>query len=853
MRAHPFSFVVAVLFSSMVVMPAHAAQVSPSLTAADKKYLDDLMKEFLFDPNGAERVAVKTVVRTIWKSSEEMTTEGWFVAGNDGKSGQVFSTDGALIPAPADKEMKKLDFLAVCKARYTEATKKKDAKEERAEVSRQYRQIRVGEVAADDLTLAAWLYRLGDEGLAARALAVARRSKDDPRKRLREALAWSAFARMVHAYMVRADEEALAHGERLQRLYSAEAKQYSQTHQIIAELKRRQKKGTFGKAPPDNWPVGFDNWDARKKTAYLIDALEEIDVRQLGQPNGVDLASDRRVAELVRLGDGAVPVLIDTLENDERLTRSVHCWRDFHQSRTVLGVREAALTALMCITRVHVFEPVSTGDNFTTHGDNPAREAAKRLRAYWKQNGNIPFDERTMKVLMNPNETSSARREAAVNLATLNANRRIQTTLDVFPISPGREPNPAIARFNKPTVAEAILASMDADLRAHDAKPQGPDLDADDRERNATEETYLWALGQLNDKRVAPELAKRTAEAEARRRRGPTERNLDDPNAFRSFVEYFRAGKIVLRANDDREFGRMLRALIEARTPEANRALDALANPSHPQHALFAQKILKEDTRSFGRGPWFARPVCLAILRQALDDTSPTGARYSVENNTLWRRELGGGVSETARPDLGRRVPVFLANPDERQDVAQERVCDLAAEKLGDLVAGLPLYHPILKDAEKHLNAFKAAFDRFAGNYRSVTSRELDSLSSREGQSLSTWSPAFIPDISPLGRPATAGDVKAGKAIFHLGGKGTQANQSLPAMAVFKDDEKKEHPRHVLIVQAEVSPDGQVTYGIIMKEAIRAVAARELAAIKAFAELDKQEQDARDKPAGKRD
>jgi hypothetical protein len=40
------------------------------------------------------------------------------------------------------------------------------------------------------------------------------------------------------------------------------------------------------------------------------------------------LASHCRVEELIRLGDAAVPALLEALENDERLTRSVHFWRD---------------------------------------------------------------------------------------------------------------------------------------------------------------------------------------------------------------------------------------------------------------------------------------------------------------------------------------------------------------------------------------------------------------------------------------------------------------------------------------------------------------------------------------------
>ena len=265
MSPHTLSFVAAVLFSSMVVVQAHAVEETPSLTAEDKQYLDGLMREFLFDPEGAERVAVKTVARTVRATVEEITAEGWLVAGKDGKPGRVFSIDGALIPLPPNEEMRKVDFQTACGARYSDSAKKKNEKEDRDEFSQQRQRTKIGEVTADDLAFAAWLYRLGDEALSARALAAARAGKVDPRIRLREELAWSAFARMVQAYMVRADEEALAHGERLQRLYAAEAKEYPQAPWIIEELKRRQKKGTFGKARRRSGPTVSTSGTPRKR------------------------------------------------------------------------------------------------------------------------------------------------------------------------------------------------------------------------------------------------------------------------------------------------------------------------------------------------------------------------------------------------------------------------------------------------------------------------------------------------------------------------------------------------------------------------------------------------------------
>jgi hypothetical protein len=67
---------------------------------------------FLFDRKGAERVSVKTVVRTAWRTSGSAPAVGWLVAGKDGKPGRVYFTDGASIPAPPAGEMEKIDFDA---------------------------------------------------------------------------------------------------------------------------------------------------------------------------------------------------------------------------------------------------------------------------------------------------------------------------------------------------------------------------------------------------------------------------------------------------------------------------------------------------------------------------------------------------------------------------------------------------------------------------------------------------------------------------------------------------------------------------------------------------------------------
>lgn len=73
--------------------------------------------------------------------------------------------------------MKKVDFLAACKTRYaTAAEKMADSDDPNTdEVFRKMRQTAVGASDTDDLVLAAWLYRLGDDPLATKALAAARK------------------------------------------------------------------------------------------------------------------------------------------------------------------------------------------------------------------------------------------------------------------------------------------------------------------------------------------------------------------------------------------------------------------------------------------------------------------------------------------------------------------------------------------------------------------------------------------------------------------------------------------------------------------------------------------------------
>ena len=467
------------------VEAAEPAAKATALSAADQKFLDGLLaKQLLFDPKGAQYVRVKTTCRTVWATAGEIQREGWLVPGQDGKTARICFTDGESIAAPSQNRIEKLDFVAECRKRYAE-TKKPTTEDEDFGVSL-LRMVRtaLGQFDESDLALAAWLYRLDQPELAAKALERARREPagtvpdapphetDEARmvRLVKEDLAWKAFAAMVHAYMVRADDETTAHGEHLLRLYPDIVKtKYAQAEAIVDALKQRKVKGTFGKAPPETWPEGFDSWDQNKKIAWLIDSLEEVDARQQGQPGGVPLETDRRVAALIEIGDPAVPALIDAVEKDGRLTRSVHFSRDFGRSYTVLTVRDAAFTAVVSILKVNVSKRDFARDYFTWGDADWAAKTVQRLRDYWKTYGSLPFDERMMKTLTDPKLDYEWLREAAHNLGSLGEKQTLTTVVGGWLVVSAKQPNPAVAKFAKPTVAEAILAAMDRDLADYDA------------------------------------------------------------------------------------------------------------------------------------------------------------------------------------------------------------------------------------------------------------------------------------------------------------------------------------------------------------------------------------------------
>ncbi len=317
----------------------------------------------------------------------------------------------------------------------------------------------------------ALLLRLGDLELVQKTpTPLVLESATDPYLLLATDWVWFAFERATCAHARGDDRLALADARLLTRvlpLVDAEATRRGIAHEpdpldnhyparplpyisfleqlpvLLADCERRVA-GPRDAAPPKN------------DVAALVDDLENVDARQWGQPGGVSLAQDLRMQALVKRGDDVVEPLLDAMENDSRLTRSVSFGRDFWRSRHLVSVKEAAYAALVDLLRV----------DFRSNDDGTSLVA--RIREYWRRTAALEPAERFYLTLKEDTAGPEQWLQAAANI--------VQPT-DVeshggWTTDPDREPGQKVELRGEslrdgrtPSVSELLLRRSD-DLAA---------------------------------------------------------------------------------------------------------------------------------------------------------------------------------------------------------------------------------------------------------------------------------------------------------------------------------------------------------------------------------------------------
>jgi hypothetical protein len=683
---------------------------------------------------------------------------------------------------------------------------------------------------------AAWLHRLGYDGLAALALKKTRvrNSFDEIRKAVRIVLARQADTDLVGSFCTGEDLLALQHAERLYRLYPDLAEELApNAPEIVADLKRREKQGTLGKKPTTNRPVGYASWPASRQAEYLIAVLEDDDLSSLNtwqitrrsrltvQRFGTDYATTTdAVPGLLELGEAAVPELIRAFEHDTRLTRCTERdARSFQRTKRITPVHVAARSILLRILRTDCLDPQS----LDPPGDNSHSAQVAQYQRYWATYGRLPFDERMMKILTDPSCSIQARREAGHNLAVENS-RLITATrypgrswnrTESEPVEPFQRTTPLLKKYGSPTIAEAIVAAMDSEVRKH--------AEANDDYPRA-EQGYVDPLIELGDVRIVRELAKRATLAgtiEQRLRFASACEQLGAAGPMIKIARELTDGTITLSKStepsnrSDEEAAKRLSALVEVLTqislPEVDDALHALTDPGHLFHSQALQCVVNARPKpSYPIHTWQQHPFSLALLRHALKDERLTGTNYYLRGDEI--ESLAGGMP--VRCPASR----YPGSAGKWCEHAAERTCDQIADVISMSLIGAPEFHPLRRDRDEIIDGMDALLRR-----NSRTLRPLRTDESSRFLTESRWWMVCIPHIQPLGRAGTPADVKAGRAVFELSGKGKVADVKFPTWVMLQTEAMKPQPSYGLVVQAEKRPDGKLVYGVIFRHEIRLV------------------------------
>lgn len=337
------------------------------------------------DPRGLETRRVALRIGTVWGSEDSVETIGWLLPGEpvDGRR-FVIALDGLIYAAEG------VGDAVTARPSHAEAPPEID-----------------GSPSPQSFLAAALFARAGnvDEALAAWTSLTSETERAPPTpSAVASGWLWLRIERGYCAHMRGDDPLALHDATRAQALLPqvpsgrGQDTWPSMVEALLRDQRRRSEEGEvrMPRAPGAETQAEVDSAerDPAVRVAELVRELDQVSARQMMQPGGVMLTMDPIVEELIALGDAAVEPMLTVLETDQRLTRSVHFWRDFARSRTILGVHEAAYTVLANILETDFFRASATGDNLTLHGMEGRRATAARIRAYWQRFRAMPEHER---------------------------------------------------------------------------------------------------------------------------------------------------------------------------------------------------------------------------------------------------------------------------------------------------------------------------------------------------------------------------------------------------------------------------------------------------------------------------
>jgi hypothetical protein len=389
---------------------------------------ETLFEQGFPDPRGCEYREIEVAVSGVWDGRvSSIKTRGWVLPKKSGTNQFAICWNGLIYPvakisAPADLHAEITSVVPVPEWIRNPIGEERTVIFTNSSSTRVLLLLRCSETAA---ALKHWvpnrrLIRESQVEMRKPPTEIRGVENDDPYLQFAGDWAWAMFDRTICAH-IRGDEAlALATARQLTEVQPkieaecarrdfqrqpywdssrpGQQKPYldflEQLPQLLADLERRAKEGNRVSVVES----GLQNiTNQNERIAALIRDLDLVQARQWGQPGSVNLPEDPIVSALIQEGDAAVEPLINCLETDKRLTRSVGFWRDFFRDRTVVPVSKAALAALQTILQASF------------------QGGASEIRAYWNRYKSMNLDERCYAIL---NDDSAASRwlEAAAHI-----------------------------------------------------------------------------------------------------------------------------------------------------------------------------------------------------------------------------------------------------------------------------------------------------------------------------------------------------------------------------------------------------------------------------------------------------
>jgi Leucine-rich repeat (LRR) protein len=515
---------------------------------------------------------------------------------------------------------------------------------------------------------------------------------------------------------------------------------------LLADQERRASRKADPAGPPAK------EKDQQKRIRGLIRELENVGARQWGQPGGVSFELDGSLGDLVKEGEAAVEPLLKCLEEDERLTRSVQFHRDFFHYRGILGVREAACAALTSILHTSSF---GVEVHRSELGDPAARKKlVDAIRAYWNRVKHLPVEERWYVILGDDKATLEQWLEAADSIVRRGQVLRKKKDPSVTDLLIRRID--ALATFARGSSTEVYRAGDACRMVDHLA---GWDLDAALpvlRKQTKAIRDYLAIddiLKPLTRELMAPALVRFV------RKRI----QAGDRTALDEYADWI---KTVGPQDASHSFLDLLEPMWE--------------NPDYPAIVAAAKALFGDDaspwtkkffrtfaTRDLLTTPLAGLPIVRKRLLAELEDKGPAGKVTCHEHSESLETEgysSGYGSSpagDPLAPKPGTVVPF--------------RVCDYYAWRISQF-DGAPRCQLYWSEAERDKGVSRCvAFLKQYGERLKFCAafNELPDSRARDGGRV----------VFPrLDRPATAEDVRAGRAIFSLADEGKVRLVKLPAV-----------------------------------------------------------------------